>query len=82
MSCYEADKSELMHFVLSVRWHCTIWTKTTRLNEDIDRDVRRVCDIRPECTKMKFCNRIFIGKVIEHLTGKIDGFNELATLFG
>ena len=41
-------KSDFMRFVNSVRWHCTISMKTTRLNEDIDRAVRGVCDIRPE----------------------------------
>ena len=70
-----------MHFVTSFRWHCTILMKTTRLNEDIDRAVRGVCDLRPECTNMQFRNRIFIEKEKEHLTGKIDDFNELATLF-
>ena len=54
------DKSDLMHFVNSVRWHCTISMKTTRLNEDIDRAVRGVSDIRPECTKKQFSNRNFI----------------------
>ena len=34
------DKSDLMHFVNSVRWHCTILKKTTRRKEDNDRDVR------------------------------------------
>ena len=46
------DKSDNIHFVNSVRWHCTILMKTTRLKEDIDRAVRGVCDIPPECTKM------------------------------
>ena len=54
------DKSDLMHFVNSVRWHCTISMKTTRLNEDIDRAVRGVSDFRPECTKKQFSNRNFI----------------------
>ena len=53
-------KSDFMNFVNSVRWHCTLLMKTTRLNEDIDRAVRGVCDIQPECTKMQFRNRIFI----------------------
>ena len=62
------DKSEFMHFVNSVRWHSTILMKTTRLKEDIDRDVRGVCDIRPECTKMqsrnsKFYCEIGVGKL-------------------
>ena len=55
--------------------------KTTRLNEDPDRAVRGVCDIRPECTKMQFRNRIFVDQKNEHRTVKIDNFNELATLF-
>ena len=42
------DKSDFVHFVNSVRWHCTIFTKTMRLNGDIDRAVLGVCDIRPE----------------------------------
>ena len=53
------DKSDFMHFVNSVRRHSTISLKTTRLNEDIDRAVRGVCDIRPECTKMQFRNVTF-----------------------
>ena len=53
------DKSDFMHFVNSVRWHCSILMKTTRLNEDIDWAVRGVCDIRPECTKMRGRNSIF-----------------------
>ena len=56
------DKSDFMHFVNSVRWHCTISMKTTRLNEDIDRAVRGVCDIRLECTEMQFCNRISLDQ--------------------
>ena len=51
--------------------------KTTRLNEDIDRDVRGVCDIRPEWSKYNFAFEF----LLEHLTGMIDGFNELVTLF-
>ena len=39
------DKSGVMHFVNSVRWHCTILMNTARLNEDIDRAVRGVCAI-------------------------------------
>ena len=54
--------------------------KTKKLNEDIDRAVRGVCDIRPECTK---CNFVFEFLSIrkEHLTWKINGFSGLATLF-
>ena len=54
------DKGVYMHFVNSVRWHCTILMKTTRLNEDVDRAVRGVCDIRPECIKMQVRIRVFI----------------------
>ena len=54
------DKSDFMHLVNSVRWHCTFLMKTTRLNEDIDRAVRGVCDIRPECGKVQVRIRIFI----------------------
>ena len=72
------DKSDFMRFVNSVRWHCTTSMKTTRLNEDIDRAVRGVCDIRSEFTKMQFRNRIFIDQ--KKRTVKIDGFNGLATL--
>ena len=71
MSRYDADKNDFMRFVNSVRWHCAIAMKTTKLKEDINRAVRGVYDIRPDCTKMQFCNRIF----------KIDDFNGLATLF-
>ena len=45
------DKIDFMHFVNSVRWHCTVLMKTARLNEDIDRAVHGACDIRPEWTK-------------------------------
>ena len=34
-----------MPFVISVRWHCTMLMYFTRLNEDIDRDIRGVYDI-------------------------------------
>ena len=37
-----------MHFVKSIRWHCTILVNFTRLNEDIVRVGRGVFDIRPE----------------------------------
>ena len=50
------DKGDLLHFVNSVRWDCTILTKTTRFNWDIDSAVRGVCDIRPEWTKMQVSN--------------------------
>ena len=43
------DKNDFMHFVISVRWNCNILMKTAGLNEDIDRAVRGVYDIRPEC---------------------------------
>ena len=36
-SIRDVDKSDYMHFVNSVQWHCAILMKTTRLNEDIDR---------------------------------------------
>ena len=75
------DKSDFLHYVNSVRWHCTILMKNTRLKEDIDRAIRGLCDIRPECTKLQFRNRTFIDWKKEHLNGMIDGFNELATLF-
>ena len=70
------DKSDFMHFVNSVPWHCTILMKTTGLNEDIDRAVRGVCDVRPEWSKCNFAFEF----LLEHLTGKIDGFDELVTL--
>ena len=56
------DKSNFGHFVNSVRRHCSISMKTTRLNEDFDRANRGVCDIRTECTKMQFRIRIFIDQ--------------------
>ena len=73
------DKSDFIRFVNSVRWHCTTSMKTTTLNEDVDRAVLGVCDIRPEFTKTQFRNRIFIDQKKEHRTEKIDGFNGLAT---
>ena len=60
LSRYEMDKSDFTHFVNSVRWHCTILMKTTGLNKVIDRTVRGVCDIRPECVKMQVQIRNFI----------------------
>ena len=54
------DKSDFVFFVNSVRWHCTNLMKTTRLNEDIDRAVRGVCDMRPERIKMQFRIRVLI----------------------
>ena len=48
------DKNDFMHFVNSVGWHCTILMKNARLNEDIGRAVRGICDIRPERTKILF----------------------------
>ena len=59
VSRYDVDKSDFMHFVTSVRWHCTILMKTTRLNEDIDRAVRGVCDIRTQCTEKQSQNSKF-----------------------
>ena len=64
------DKSDFMHFVNSVRWHCYILKKTTGLNEDIDRAVRGVCDSRPEWTKRNFV----FAFCSEHLTERINGF--------
>ena len=63
-----------MHFVNSVRWHCTILTKTTRLNEDIERAVRGVCDIRPEYTNMQSQNSKFYRDMG---VGILTVFNEL-----
>ena len=53
-------KSDLLHFVNSVRWHCNIFMKTTRLNEGTNRAVRGVCDIQPERVKIKVRVRNFI----------------------
>ena len=50
--------------------------KTTGLDEDIDRAVRGVCEIRPEWSKCNFAFEF----LLEHLTEKIDGFYELVTL--
>ena len=66
-----------MHFVNFVRSNSTILMKTTRLNGEIDRDVRGICDIRPEWSKYNFAFEF----LLEHLTGKTDGFNELVMLF-
>ena len=68
------DESDLMQFVNSVRWHCTVLMKTTRLNEDIDRAVRGICDIRPECVKMQ----VWIGILI--VTSDWEDFYELTML--
>ena len=70
------DKSDFFRFVNSIRRHCTILKKTTRLNEEIDRAVRRVCETRPEWSKCNFAFEF----LKEHLFEKIDGFYELVTL--
>ena len=59
------DRSDFMHFVNSVRWHCTILMKTMGLNEDIDRVVRGVCDIRPQYTNMQSQNSKFYCDIVE-----------------
>ena len=71
------DRSDFMHFVNSVRWHCTILMKTTRLNEDIDRAVRGVCDIRPEYMIMQSQNSKFYRDMG---VGRLTVFNELEVL--
>ena len=70
------DKSDFMHFVNSVRCHCTILMKTTGLNEYTERAVRGVCDFRPEWTNLNFV----IEFSSENLTERIDGFDGLVTL--
>ena len=57
------DKSDFVQFLNSVRWHCTIFTKTTRFIGDIDRAVRGVCDIRPEWKK---CNLKLMAADLEN----------------
>ena len=54
------DKRDLMHFVNSVRWHCTILVKTTRLDENIDRAIREYVTF-DQNVKMKFRILITIG---------------------
>ena len=49
------DKSNFVHFVNSVRWQCNHFVNIARFNEDIDRTVRVVCDIRPEYEKCNLC---------------------------
>ena len=44
----DVDKRDFIHFVYSVRWHCTNSMKTMGLNENIDRTVLGECNIRPE----------------------------------
>ena len=50
--------------------------KTTGLDEDIDRAVPGVCEVRPEWSKCNFAFEF----LLEHLTEKIGGFYELVTL--
>ena len=57
------DKSDFTHFVKSIRWHCTISMKNTRLNEDIDRAVLRVCDVEKAKSNSKFCCNIGVGRL-------------------
>ena len=64
------DKSDFMHFVNSVQWHCTILMKTTGLNENIDRAVREYMTFEQNVSKCKFEFEI----LLMHLTEKIDGF--------
>ena len=60
------DKSDFVHFVNSVRSHCADYTNIARFNEDIDRTVRGVCDIRPEWPKCNYCRlRIFSSEPSE-----------------
>ena len=66
----DVDKKDFMHFVNSVRWHCTILMKIRGLKEDIDRTVRGVCDIRPDWSKCNFAFKF----LLEHQTEKIYGF--------
>ena len=66
-----------MHFVTFVRGHCTILMETTRLNEDIDRGVLNLTRVYENAVSQSK----FYLKGKEHLTWKIDGFNELTTLF-
>ena len=70
------DKSDFMHFVNSVRWHCNLLMKTTGLNEDIERSVREVWTFDQNVSKCKFEFEIFLM----HQTEKIDGFNQLELL--
>ena len=76
------DKSYFMYFVNSVRWNCTILMKTTRLNEDIDRAVRGVCDIRPEYVKMqiRIRNMIVTSDDFSRLDVLIVYFDELGSV--
>ena len=41
----DVDKRDFIHFVYSVRWHCTNSMKTMGLNEDIDRTVLGECNM-------------------------------------
>ena len=76
VSRHDVDKNDFKHFLNSVRRHCIILMKATRRNEDIDRAVHGVCDIRPEWTKRNFVFEI----LSEHLTERIDGLYGLVTL--
>ena len=40
-------------------------------------EIRALCDIRPEWSTSNFAFEF----LLEHLTGKIDGFDEFVTLF-
>ena len=48
------DKIDFKHFVNSVRWHCTILTKTTRFNGDIDRAGRGYVTFNQNIRKCRF----------------------------
>ena len=76
------DKSYFMHFVNSVRWNCTTLINTARLKEDIDRAVRGVCDIRPECVIMqiRIRNMIVTSDDFSRLEVLIVYFDELRSV--
>ena len=54
------DRSDFIYFLNSVRWHCIILITTTGVNDDIDRAVRGVYDIRPEWSKCNFAFEFYL----------------------
>ena len=83
MSRFDLDKSDFMHFVNSVQWHCIILMKTTRLSEDID-ESEAICPIKMKTLENKeevvYLSRTREGTIRSKMV--IDRLNELKMKLG